>query len=98
MKKIAFALFMLFLAASAAQTSCKTAAKAAARHWTKKQIRKFSKNCEEKVSQHFSSEKIKPFCDCASQSISDKFDLEKANAMDAMTLIKEAGKCALQIP
>ncbi len=97
MRKFTFLLLALFLTFGVYQSSCKSLAKAAAKHWTKKQIRNFAKNCEEKVKGKLSEEKASSFCSCASEAISQDYSLEDANLMDGIKLLKVAANCALNI-
>jgi hypothetical protein len=93
--KYLFIAILLFTGITS-EYSCKSMAKAAAKHWTKKQIKEFKKNCNEKATSKFSSEKAVSFCDCATDVLKDKVpDFTKAMALSLGEMIKEAGKCAL---
>lgn len=79
------------------EQSCKSVAKAAVKHWTKKQVKSFKKNCQEKVSSKFDEENATSFCDCATGTLSEKYpDFEKANALSMLQLITEAAGCVKQ--
>lgn len=77
--------------------SCKSVAKAAAKHWTKKQIKKYKKDCKTKVASLMNEEKADQFCTCAADNISQNLDLEKANSLDGAAILKEAAKCAFSL-
>lgn len=89
-----FIALLLLIPFSLSTESCKSIAKAAVKHWTKKQIKSFKSDCETKVSKRFNPEKAKQFCDCATGTLSEKYpDAEQAKALNMLQLLSEASKC-----
>lgn len=74
-------------------SSCKAIAKAAAKHWTKKQIKEFISNCEEKTSRLMGEEKAKHYCDCAVDKVAEKYpkfdDYKKIGIIEALKIAKD---------
>ena len=72
---------------------CKAIAKAAAKHWTKKQIKEFIANCEEKSSKLMSDEKAKHYCECAVDKVAEKYpkfeDYKKIGIIEALKIAKD---------
>lgn len=96
MKVLRTSLFILLtLAFVTPEYSCRSMAKAAAKHWTKRQVKKFKKNCKSKLNGHLPEAKVEAFCGCATDKISQSFDLDKANQLDHIALLKEAASCLL---
>ena len=46
-------------------SSCKTIARTALKYWTKKQVREFVSNCEDRSKNLLGEERAKKYCDCA---------------------------------
>lgn len=73
--------------------SCKAIAKAAAKHWTKKQIKEFVANCEEKSSVLMGEEKAAKYCDCAVDKVAEKYpkfeDYKKIGIVEALKIAKD---------
>lgn len=77
------------------QMSCKNLAKAAAKHWTKKQIKKFKSNCKEKAVAKWNKEKGEKFCDCATDIVMEKYkNYDDAEKIDFSTVLITAKSCA----
>ena len=91
MSKLRIALFSIFIAGSL--LSCKAIAKAAAKHWTKKQIKEFVANCEEKSSKLMGEEKAAKYCDCAVDKVAEKYpkfeDYKKIGIIEALKIAKD---------
>ena len=81
MKKL-LVLIIAVCTTSVAVYSCKSMGKAAARYWTKKQIKAFKTKCEEGALGKFGESKGKDYCDCATDIIMEKYK----NHDDAMKL------------
>ncbi|HYG50713.1 MAG TPA: hypothetical protein VD905_07405 [Flavobacteriales bacterium] len=74
---------------------CKSMAKAAARYWTKQQIKEFKSKCNEGVKNNKLIGNASDFCDCATDNLSEKFHrYEDVKAMGILEIIKEAKDCA----
>lgn len=73
--------------------SCASLAKAAAKYWTKKQIKEFVNNCEEKSSRLIGEDKAKQYCDCAVDVVAEKYnnyeDVKKASIIEVLKIAKE---------
>ena len=91
MRQVRMLLFIALLAFSF--TGCKAIAKAAAKHWTKKQIKEFVANCEEKTSRLMGEEKAKHYCDCAVDKVAEKYpkfeDYKKTGIIEALKIAKD---------
>jgi hypothetical protein len=91
MKKLKVVLFGFILLAG--MISCKAIAKAAAKHWTKKQIKEFVANCEEKSSKFMNKEKATKYCDCAVDKVAEKYpkfdDYKKIGIIEALKIAKD---------
>ncbi len=73
--------------------SCKSMAKAAAKHWTKKQKKMFVKKCKDGVVGQF-GEKANDICSCVSEKVEKQFPkIEEAMEMSAFQLLKIAKDC-----
>lgn len=93
--KIAFSAIAVLMVFSIPQMSCKNLAKAAAKHWTKKQIKKFKSNCKEKAIAKWNKEKGEKFCDCATDIVMEKYkNYDDAEKLDFATVISTARSCA----
>ena len=91
MKKLK--IVILCFALTAGLSGCKAIAKAAAKHWTKKQIKEFIANCEEKSSKLLGEEKAKHYCDCAVDKVAEKYpkfeDYKKIGIIEALKIAKD---------
>lgn len=91
MKKIVTVLLISFSLAS-----CASLAKAAAKYWTKKQIKEFVTNCEEKSSRLIGEDKAKQYCDCAVDVVAEKYhnydDVKKASIIEVLKIAKDCKK------
>ncbi|MBD3637586.1 MAG: hypothetical protein HUJ25_09550 [Crocinitomicaceae bacterium] len=91
MKKLRVLVPVIFLVL--ALTGCKAMARTAAKYWTKKQIKEFIANCEEKSSKLMSDEKAKKYCDCAVDKVATKYpkfeDFKKIGLIEALKIAKD---------
>jgi hypothetical protein len=96
MKTKIFAILTVVLLAGAITTSttgCKSLAKAAAKHWTKKQKKKFIAKCKDGTVKRF-GDKANAKCGCIAEAAEKKFPkAEDAMAMSVLEMIKIAGDC-----
>ncbi|MFN8248481.1 MAG: hypothetical protein U0T68_05965 [Ferruginibacter sp.] len=90
---LATAVLVIAIAALLAASSCKTIARAAARYWTKKQIKEFVGKCEDKSSLLLGSERAKKYCDCAVDVVAEKYrnyeDVKKASLTDILKIAQD---------
>jgi CRISPR/Cas system CSM-associated protein Csm3 (group 7 of RAMP superfamily) len=78
-------------------SSCKTMARAAARYWTKRQIKEFIGNCEEKSAKLIGEEKAKQFCNCAVDVVAEEYqNYNDTKTISAATLLNAAKDCVQQ--
>jgi len=66
-------LLSLIVIASTSLSGCKAMARAAAKYWTKKQIKEFLTNCESSAIGKFGESKGKDFCGCAVDVVSEQY-------------------------
>ncbi len=77
--------------------SCKAMARAAAKYWTKKQIKNFIANCETKTAKLVGEEKAARFCDCAVEPVAEKYhNFDDAKDIKALEIIQIANDCRKQ--
>lgn len=73
--------------------SCKAIARTAAKYWTKKQIKEFVANCEEKSSKLMGQERAEKYCDCAVDKVATKYpkfeDYKKIGILEALKIAKD---------
>jgi hypothetical protein len=94
MNKNVFFLSLFLTFALLGHFSCKNMAKAAAKHWTKKQIKKFKNYCTEKTSNKFGNERAISFCNCATNLIMEKYpNADDALNLQLMDIISSAKEC-----
>ncbi|MFZ5554052.1 MAG: hypothetical protein ACOZCO_13130 [Bacteroidota bacterium] len=94
--KILIALVSVLVIFAVPQTGCKNMAKAAAKYWTKKQIKKFKAKCNESAIAKWNKEKGEQFCDCATDIIMEKYkNYDEAEKLDFTAIIVAAKSCAL---
>jgi len=75
-------------------SSCKAVARAAAKYWTKKQIKKFVGDCENRAAKLVGEDKAAHFCDCAVDKVSEKYNsFEDAKDISAIEIIQIAKGC-----
>lgn len=88
MKKTVIVLFI-----GIAITSCASLTKIAAKYWTKKQIKEFVTNCEEKSSRLIGEDKAKRYCDCAVDVVAKKYnnyeDVKKASIIEVLKIAQD---------
>lgn len=72
---------------------CKLFAKAAAKHWTKQQIKEFTANCEKNAGRLVSDEKAADYCDCAVDVVAEKYtnyeDVKKTSIKEVLRVAKD---------
>lgn len=74
--------------------SCKAMARAAAKYWTKKQIKEFVNNCETKSAKLVGEEKAAKFCDCAVDVVAEKYKIyEDAKKISVRDILQIANDC-----
>ncbi|MBX9785044.1 MAG: hypothetical protein K2X48_17285 [Chitinophagaceae bacterium] len=94
MQRLIPALIILFAFALTPASSCKTVAHAAARYWTKRQIKEFINNCEAKSSKLLGDEKAKQFCDCAVDAVSEQYqNYNETKTLSVTALLEAAQNC-----
>ena len=74
-------------------SSCKMFGRAAAKYWTKKQIKEFVENCETNASKVVGEDKAKQYCDCAVDVVAEKYQnydqAKKATIRDILKIAKD---------
>jgi hypothetical protein len=74
-------------------SSCKMFGRAAAKYWTKKQIKEFVANCESNAGKLIGEEKAKKYCDCAVDVVAEKYqnyeDVKKASIREVLKIAKD---------
>ena len=84
----------LLLGLSMNLSSCKAMARAAAKYWSKKQIKKFVADCETKAGKLIGEQKAAHFCDCAVDKVAEKYkNFEDAKEITALEIVKIATDC-----
>ena len=91
MNKRNFSIFLI--ATMLVFSSCKMFGRAAAKYWTKKQIKEFVANCETNASKLIGEEKAKQYCDCAVDVVAEKYqkyeDVKKASIREVLKIAKD---------
>lgn len=86
-------LIIICLVISFSILSCKAIAKAAAKYWTKKQVKEFVENCEQKSSRLLGEDRAKKYCDCAVDVVAEKYqkyeDVKKMGILEALKIAKD---------
>jgi len=91
MKKIA-TIITLSLAVTTISTTS-TSCKALAKHWTKKQVKKFVQKCEEGTMSKF-GDKAGEVCQCLATKAEEKYpNIDDALKMSVMEMVKLAIEC-----
>jgi len=94
MKRTFIWLFCLCLVASTSLIQCKSLARAAAKYWTKKQIKEFITNCENSAIGKFGESKGKDFCNCAVDVMAEQYqNYDDAKNINFAQLILSAKSC-----
>jgi hypothetical protein len=92
MKK-AIILSIVFISLSLSFGSCKALARTAAKYWTKKQIKEFVNNCEEKSAKFVGADKAARYCDCAVDVVAEKYksyeDVKNASIIEVLKIAKD---------
>lgn len=97
MYRLVPALIIVLAFALTSNTACKTMARTAARYWTKRQIKEFINNCEEKSSKLIGNEKAKYFCNCAVDVVAEQYqNYNETKTISTATLLNAAKDCAQQ--
>lgn len=92
MQKIKVILFLVALIMGF--SGCKTLAKGAAKWWTKKQVKEFVENCEEKTARLYGAEKAEKFCNCAVDKVAEEYkDFDQVKEKGILTVLKIASGC-----
>ena len=93
MKKNAL-LLLTVITISVSMGSCKTMARAAAKYWTKKQIKEFVQNCEAKSAKLLGEEKAAKVCDCAVDTVAEKYkNYDDVKSASITEILKIANDC-----
>ncbi|UKN02827.1 hypothetical protein K6119_04765 [Paracrocinitomix mangrovi] len=86
-------LFIALISLSAGLYGCKAIARTAAKYWTKKQIKEFVENCEERSSKLIGEEKAEKYCNCAVDKVAEKYpkfeDYKKIGIVEALKIAKD---------
>lgn len=73
--------------------SCATLTRAAAKYWTKKQVKEFVTNCEQKASRLIGEQKAKQYCDCAVDVVAEKYknydDVKNSSITEVLKIAKD---------
>ena len=92
MKRVSIIILGVGLALS--MSNCKAMARAAAKYWTKKQIKQFVADCEEKSAKFVGEDKANQFCDCAVDQVAEKYqDYKSVEDVKIMEILKIANDC-----
>ena len=92
MKSIKTSIAVLVIAAGL--FSCKALAKGAAKWWTKKQVKEFVADCENKSSKLLGEERAKKYCDCAVDKVAEEYhDFEDVKKNGIIAVLKIAKDC-----
>ena len=74
-------------------SSCASLARAAAKYWSKKQIKEFVNNCEQKSSRLIGEDKAAKYCDCAVDVVAEKYknyeDVKNASIIEVLKIAKD---------
>jgi hypothetical protein len=74
--------------------SCAAIAKTAAKYWTKKQIKEFVTNCEQKSARLIGETKAKQYCDCAVDVVAEKYkNYEEVKNTSIVEVLRIAKDC-----
>jgi hypothetical protein len=93
MKKVLFILFVISISI-VTMVSCKALAKAALKHWSKKQVKEFVANCEDKSSKIVGEANAAKFCNCAVDVVAEKYhNYEDAKSISILEIVKIANDC-----
>jgi hypothetical protein len=93
MKKVLFILFVISFSIITV-VSCKALAKAALKHWSKKQVKEFVANCEDKSSKIVGEANATKFCNCAVNVVAEKYhNYEDAKSINILEIVKIANDC-----
>ena len=86
--------FFIVLIVAGGLFSCKMLAKGAAKWWTKKQVKEFVADCENKSSKLLGEEKAKKFCNCAVDKVAEEYhDFDDVKKKGVLTVLKIANGC-----
>ncbi len=94
MRKHFIILLSLVIIASTSLSGCKSMARAAAKYWTKKQMKEFLSNCESSAIGKFGEAKGKDFCGCAVDVVSEQYqNYEDAKNINFAKILLAAKDC-----
>lgn len=92
-KKIIIPIIVVIIAITTV-VSCKALAKAALKHWSKKQVKEFVINCESKSSKFVGEANASKFCNCAVDVVAEKYkNYEDAKTITILEIMKLANDC-----
>lgn len=88
------ALLIFAVAFTISLLSCKAVAKTAFKYWSKRQVKEFVANCEEKTGRLLGDEKAKKYCDCAVDVVAEKYrNYEDLKSLSIPEVLKIANDC-----
>lgn len=94
MKSKVFLLIMAVALITFSMSSCKSLARAAAKYWTKKQIKEFLTNCEGSAIGKFGESKGKDFCGCAVDVVAEQYqNYDDAKNLNFLKILSSAKDC-----
>ncbi len=74
--------------------SCNALAKTALKHWSKKQVKEFVANCEDKSFKILGEANAAKFCNCAVDVVAEKYhNYEDAKSISILEIVKIANDC-----
>lgn len=74
--------------------SCKTIARTAFKYWTKRQVKEFITNCEEKTGRLLGDESSKKYCNCAVDVVAENYrNYEDLKNISILEVLKIANDC-----
>ncbi|HLP14193.1 MAG TPA: hypothetical protein VK177_19840 [Flavobacteriales bacterium] len=92
MRKFFFA--SVILMAAVCFVECKSMAKAAARYWTKQQIKEFKSKCNNAAKNNKLISNASDFCDCATDKLSEQYhNYKDAEKLSALEIVSKALDC-----
>lgn len=94
MKRNFILLLAIALVTTTSLSGCKSMARAAAKYWTKKQIKEFLTNCESSAIGKFGESKGKDFCGCAVDVVSEQYqNYDEAKNINFAKILLAAKDC-----
>lgn len=75
--------------------SCGAMKRTALKYWTKKQVKEFVENCEQKASTIIGADKAARYCDCAVDVVAEKYkDYNDVKTVPIREVIRLAKDCS----